>query len=53
MTVGRPPLALWSGLIALIVVHKDMQVGFLADDTDHGTRELREIFKGISSLSMD
>ena len=23
-----------------------MKVGFLADDTDHGTRELREIFKG-------
>lgn len=28
------------------VVYKDMKVGFLADDTDHGTRELREIFKG-------
>jgi hypothetical protein len=29
------------------VVYKDMQVGFLAEDTDHGTRELREIFKGM------
>lgn len=28
------------------VVYKDMKVGFLAEDTDHGTRELREIFKG-------
>ncbi|WWC92087.1 uncharacterized protein L201_007041 [Kwoniella dendrophila CBS 6074] len=27
------------------VVYKDMKDGFLADDTDHGTRELREIFK--------
>jgi hypothetical protein len=27
-------------------VYKDMKAGFLADDTDHGTRELREIFKG-------
>jgi exocyst complex component 2 len=27
-------------------VYKDMKVGFLADDTDHGTRELREICKG-------
>lgn len=31
------------------VVYKDMKVGFLADDTDHGTRELREIFKGETS----
>jgi hypothetical protein len=23
-----------------------MKVGFLGDDTDHGTRELREIYKG-------
>lgn len=22
-------------------------MGFLAEDTDHGTRELREIFKGV------
>ena len=29
-----------------IVVFKDMREGFLAEDTDHGTRELREIFKG-------
>lgn len=29
-----------------IVVYKDMKAGFLADDTDHGTRELREICKG-------
>jgi len=29
-------------------VYKDMKVGFLADDTDHGTRELREICKGRS-----
>ncbi|CAK9785848.1 unnamed protein product [Cutaneotrichosporon oleaginosum] len=27
------------------VVYRDMREGFLADDTDHGTRELREIFK--------
>ncbi|KAK6906719.1 hypothetical protein I203_100706 [Kwoniella mangroviensis CBS 8507] len=27
------------------VVYRDMKEGFLADDTDHGTRELREIFK--------
>ncbi|ORY35859.1 exocyst complex component Sec5-domain-containing protein [Naematelia encephala] len=27
------------------VVYKDMKEGFLAEDTDHGTRELREIFK--------
>ncbi|KAK1922962.1 exocyst complex component Sec5-domain-containing protein [Papiliotrema laurentii] len=27
------------------VVYKDMQMGFLAEDTDHGTRELREIIK--------
>lgn len=26
-----------------------MKVGFLADDTDHGTRELREICKGQSN----
>jgi exocyst complex component 2 len=29
-----------------VVVYKDMKVGFLAEDSDHGTRELREIFKG-------
>ncbi len=29
-----------------VVVYKDMRDGFLAEDTDHGTRELREIFKG-------
>lgn len=28
------------------VVYKDMKLGFLAGDTDHGTREVREIFKG-------
>ncbi|KAK4688269.1 exocyst complex component 2, partial [Tremellales sp. Uapishka_1] len=27
------------------VVYKDMKEGFLGDDTDHGTREMREIFK--------
>ncbi|ORX41152.1 exocyst complex component Sec5-domain-containing protein [Kockovaella imperatae] len=27
------------------VVYKDMKESFLAQDTDHGTRELREIFK--------
>ncbi|KAK8850389.1 hypothetical protein IAR55_004307 [Kwoniella newhampshirensis] len=27
------------------VVYRDMREGFLAEDTDHGTRELREIFK--------
>lgn len=27
------------------VVYRDMREAFLADDTDHGTRELREIFK--------
>ncbi|WRT70517.1 uncharacterized protein IL334_007515 [Kwoniella shivajii] len=27
------------------VVYRDMKEGFLATDTDHGTRELREIFK--------
>lgn len=31
------------------MVYKDMKEGFLAEDTDHGTRELREIFKGESS----
>lgn len=35
--------------LTILVVYKDMKVGFLADDTDHGTRELREIFKGESS----
>jgi hypothetical protein len=30
----------------LEVVYKDMKLGFLAGDTDHGTREVREIFKG-------
>ena len=29
-----------------------MKVGFLADDTDHGTRELREICKGKSILQL-
>jgi hypothetical protein len=33
-----------------IVVYKDMKLGFLAGDTDHGTREVREIFKGGSVL---
>ena len=32
------------------VVYRDMKDGFLAQDTDHGTRELREIFKGTSTL---
>ncbi|EIW69869.1 hypothetical protein TREMEDRAFT_29687 [Tremella mesenterica DSM 1558] len=27
------------------IVYKDMKESFMADDTDHGTRELREIFK--------
>lgn len=36
-------------LMVETVVYKDMKEGFLAEDTDHGTRELREIFKGISS----
>ncbi|WVO20401.1 uncharacterized protein IAS62_001697 [Cryptococcus decagattii] len=27
------------------VVYRDMKEGFLADESDHGTRELREIFK--------
>lgn len=27
------------------VVYRSMREGFLAEDTDHGTRELREIFK--------
>lgn len=35
----------------LSVVYKDMRVGFLAEDTDHGTRELREIIKGRLSMS--
>lgn len=30
----------------LLVVYRDMKEGFLADESDHGTRELREIFKG-------
>lgn len=33
-------------------MYKDMKVGFLADDTDHGTRELREIFKGACTVAM-
>jgi hypothetical protein len=28
-------------------VFKDMKMGFLAEDTDYGTRELREIMKGL------
>ena len=31
------------------VVYKDMKEGFMASDTDYGTRELREIYKGMSS----
>ncbi|RSH82118.1 hypothetical protein EHS25_006051 [Saitozyma podzolica] len=27
------------------VVYRDMKEGFLADDTDHGTREVREVYK--------
>jgi exocyst complex component 2 len=33
-------------LMGSAVVYKDMREGFLAEETDHGTRELREIFKG-------
>jgi hypothetical protein len=29
------------------VVYRDMKEGFLADDTDHGTREVREVYKGM------
>lgn len=28
------------------VVYRDMCEGFLAEGTDHGTRDLREAFKG-------
>ncbi len=34
------------------VVYRDMREGFLAEDTDHGTRELREIFKRESVVQL-
>lgn len=30
----------------MVVVYRDMKEGFMATDSDYGTRELREIFKG-------
>lgn len=45
---GFAPSACGEWLDKLIdtVVYKDMKEGFLAEGNDHGTRELREIFKG-------
>jgi len=47
--IVRHTRALWQQLLT-VVVYKDMKMGLLAEDTDHGTRELREIIKGMSAV---
>lgn len=37
--------------MCFLVVYRDMKEEFLADESDHGIRELREIFKGTNECS--
>jgi hypothetical protein len=42
----RSTVPLTSSFAAELAVYKDMKADFLAEGTDHGTREIREILKG-------